>query len=626
MESTGGNMSRAFIYPLTCLLFFIISFNVDAKVENTGTKNIEIWLLKDNDIKKGFRYPITLINIKDPRQDKLDNKYYYELKGFKTKESLPFSVKLFNSHNDEFVVEFNKESKISKSYNFKPTDTKHIELEFQSDYDSELYNGNLTIYSYFDKSPYKINICDISFKIYKPRNELIKSILLAVFVLFFGVLISYSVTRKIIVNKIRYDRKVLIKRIEREVEDDFKDDNLYLKERIRALLSITSNMNNSWVFISKEKTEEYLNLAEYLLKVGKQKSEIWHRLQNNVPQGLIEEASKHLKEIDRLVSKFDVMANNTEINELLGYAGEYTKEDKKNYYWPILKERIEALIFKIGEVNKLPVSPLNDYIKELMSTLITDKDKELVLYNELQDIELNQRKLDLIWENKHSVKLNNKLIDTMRKDDNEGLERARYILQWEVENEKNWVKIKENCEVGKVKIQPPSYLVKNEVGVFTIDLGNERLNSSYLARKYLAYDWEFKFFGNSEVTDSALILKSTNMCNNTLSKFLTKEKNWKIELTITYENGSRVDTKIINTEIQVGVNEETKRIRQVSKVEMSLSFGALFFAVLTGLESKVFNNSNFGSLSDFATLFMWSIAFDQGKNFIQWFRNIGKQS
>ncbi len=443
----------------------------------------------------------------------------------------------------------------------------------------------------------------------------------AVVIIVLGGILSYFVTRGIIILRTKYRRNVLINKIRSEVED-YNDDNVYLKERIRALTSISSDLNRGWVIVSEEKINGFLDLAQYLLDVGKRKGEIWYKFQDYTPHGLIEEASKHLREVDRLVAKFDVMANETEINSRLDKAEEYTKEDKRIGYWPKLKERIDTFIDKIGDVGGLSASPANDYIKELREALVKFKDKAPVIYESLQDIELNLMKLDLVWENKDRKVLVDKLVDAARKDGFTGLKDAIYILKWEEENDTNWKKIIGNNKQRKIRINPPLSLVEDEVGVFTVDFGDDALNNSYLVRKYLTYDWKFK---HSKEQSSSLekngALQSINKRTNSLAKYLPEPETWDINLEIRY-GGHSLDSIRLN-KIVVKANKDIKGIRQISKVEMSLSLAALFLAVLSALQTEYTKKPDFGSFSDMIALFMWAVAFDQGKNMLGWIKDIG---
>ena len=440
----------------------------------------------------------------------------------------------------------------------------------------------------------------------------------AVFIILIGSALSYIVTRAVVIFRTKYARGISIKRIRKEVED-YTDDNDYLKERIRALASISEDLNNSRIFISEDKTKDFLELAKYLLEVGNRKGAIWYKLQEvGVPQGLVEEASEHLKEVDRLVAKYDVLANKEDIKSRLDKAEEYTKQDKGASYWPKLKQRIEKLLNTIGD-DAIPNTSIRDYIRELKQELEENKNKPEIEYDKLKSIELTQRKLDLIWEYKDEEGLQ-KAIDAMRKDGEDGLKRAIDILKWTKENETNWGKIKD--EQRNVKICPPSYVIEDEVGVFTIDFGEEGLNKSYMVRRGLIYDW---VFSRKNGSDKSSILSSLGMKSNSVAKYFPDPGTWEITLTIRYKDETIEESiRIIKGEIRVRPNEDKKWRKQISKVELSLTLAALGLALLSGLKSEYLSKPDFGSLSNFVDLFLWAVALDQAKNFTGWLKGIGE--
>jgi len=356
------------------------------------------------------------------------------------------------------------------------------------------------------------------------------------------------------------------------------------------------------------------------LEVGKKKGEIWYKLQDvGTPPGLIEEASEYLKEVDRLVAKYDVLTNKAEIDSQLDKAEEYTKKDKGASYWPKLKQRIEELLNKIKEAGTLPETPINKYIEELKKELEEIKEKPEIEYNKLKSIEHIQRKLDLIWEYKYEIE--NEVIETIRKEGDEGLKRAIDILKWRKENKTNWGKIKQNYNQGKVKINPPLYVIEDEVGVFTVDFGEEGLNKSYLARRGLTYDWEFTDVTPNKKT--RVPVPPSRVKTNSLAKYFPDPGTWDIILTIRYKDETIDEPIEIRKEnIRVRANEDIKWIKQISKVELGLFGAALLFAVLYGLQLDYVKKLDFGSPSDLVALFLWAVALDQGKNFIGWIKGI----
>jgi hypothetical protein len=438
-------------------------------------------------------------------------------------------------------------------------------------------------------------------------------ILAAVLVLLAGSALSYFVTRVIIIIKTKYNRNNVIKRIKREVED-YTDDNHYLKERIRALTSISTDLNKSWIFISKDKTKDFLDLADYLLEVGKRKANTWNKLQDiAAPYGLVEGAAQHLIKVDRLVEKYDVLAKKTEIDSLLDKAEEYTKEDKGPGYWLELKQKIEKLLTQKVEAKGI----VNDYMKELKKELDAFKEKAEVEYNNLKTVDDTYKKLELVYRY-NDLKDIDKAIESARKNRDKELY-ALFSFIWKEENIATWERIQQNWKEGKVEIIPPSYVIEDEVGVFTVDFGEESLNNSYLSRKGLTYDWEFKRSSNKNPTKD--LPPSRGMTSNALAKYFPDPGAYDITLTITYKDKT-VEESLEMKGITVGSNEEIKRIKQISKVEFGLYIAASILAVLSGLQTQYAAKPDFGSLNDFAALFLWAVAFDQGKNLIGWMKGI----
>lgn len=447
----------------------------------------------------------------------------------------------------------------------------------------------------------------------------------AVFIILLGSILSYFVTRAVVMYRTKYLRSNSIKRIRREVED-YTDDNEYLKERIRALASISEDLNNSRIFISDERTKDFLELANYLLEVGNRKSEIWYKLQEiGAPQGLVEEASEHLKEVDRLVAKYDVLANKEDIKSRLDKAEEYTKQDKGASYWPKLKQRIAGLLSTIGGVGTIPDTSIKNYIDELKNELDTIKDKPEIEYDKLKSVELTQRKLDLVWEYKDDEDqqgLKN-AIEAMRKDGDDGLKRAVGILKWSKENKTNWEKIKEKNKQGRVKINQPLNIIEDEVGVFTVDFNEERLNNSYLVRRGLVYDWDWVFIKDG--SGKPPVPRSAGIKPNSVGKYFPDPGTWETALTIRYKDETIEDSiQNIKSEIRVKPNEDKKWRKQISKVELSLTIAALGLALLSGLKSEYLSKADFGSPSDFVNLFLWAVALDQAKNLTGWLKGIGE--
>ncbi len=210
----------------------------------------------------------------------------------------------------------------------------------------------------------------------------------------------------------------------------------------------------------------------------------------------------------------------------------------------------------------------------------------------------------------------------MRKNGITGFNKAIYILQWEEENDTNWNRIKYNYSQGKIRINPPLSIVEDEVGIYTIDFGEEELNNSYLVRKYLAYDWRFNRSAEQNSSpERNRVLQSRNKRTNSLAKYLSEPETWDITLEIRY--GAQSLGSVVLGGIEVKANKDIKGIRQISKVEMSLSTAALFLAVLSGLQTEHAMKPDFGSMSDLIALFMWAVAFDQGKNMLGWIKDIG---
>jgi len=442
----------------------------------------------------------------------------------------------------------------------------------------------------------------------------------AVFIIFMGSVLSYLVTRVVVIFRTMYQRSISISRIKKEVED-YIDDNDYLKERIRALASISGDLNHGKIFfISEDKTKDFLELAKYLLEVGNRKGEIWYKLQEvGAPQGLVEEASEHLKDVDRLVAKCDVLANKEDIKSRLDKAEECTKQDRGASYWPKLKQRIEKLLNEIGGGDAIPNTSIRDYVRELTNELEANRNKAEIEYNKLKSIEQTQRKLDLIWMYKDKDGLEEAVV-AMRENGDDALKRAIHILKWSKENKTNWEKIKE--KQAKVKINQPLNIIEDEVGVFTVDFGEEGLNRSYLVRKGLIYDW---VFSRKEGPDKSSILSSPGIKTNLVAKYFPDPGIWEITLTITYKDETIEDfIKITKGEVRVRLNEDIKRIRQISKAELGLFIAALVFALLSGLKSEYLNKPDFGSPSDFINLFLWAVALDQAKNFTGWLKGIGE--
>jgi hypothetical protein len=443
----------------------------------------------------------------------------------------------------------------------------------------------------------------------------------AVLIILLGAVLSYFVTRGFVMYRTKYVRSNSIKRIRKEVED-YTDDNEYLKERIRALASISEDLNKSWIFISEDRTKDFLELAKYLLEVGNRKGEIWYKLQEaGVPQGLVEAASVHLKEVDRLVAKYDVLANKEEIKSRLDKAEEYTKQDKGASYWLKLKQRIEELLKAIEGVGTIPNTSIKNYIEELKNRLDTIKDKPEMEYDQLKSVELTQRKLDLVWEYKDDEGLQ-KAIEAMRKNGDDGLKTAIAILKWSKENETNWEKIKEKNKQGRVRINRPLNVIEDEVGVFTVDFNEERLNNSYLVRRGLVYGW---VFSRKNGSGKPPIPVSVGIKTNSVGKYFPDPGTWEIAVTIKYEDETTEEpTQVIKGEIRVKPNEDKKWIKQISKAELGLFGAALGLALLSGLKSEYLSKADFGSPIDFVNLFLWAVALDQAKNFAGWLKGIGE--
>ena len=438
-------------------------------------------------------------------------------------------------------------------------------------------------------------------------------VLAAVLVLLAGSALSYFVTRVIIIIRTRYNRNRKIKRIKQEVED-YTDDNQYLKERIRALASISTDLNKGWIFINKDKTRDFLELADYLLEVGKRKANTWNKLQDiDAPYGLVEGAAQHLQKVDGLVGKYDVLAKKTEIDSLLDKAEEYTKEDKGPGYWLELKQKIEKRLSEEVEAK----GKVNDYIKKLKKELEAFKEKGEVEYNKLKTVDDTYKKLELVYRYKDLKDLD-KAIETARENGEKELI-ALFSFIWKEENITTWERIQQNWKHGKVEIIPPSYVIEDEVGVFTVDFGEESLNNSYLARKGLTYDWEFRV--SSKKNPAKKIPPSRSMKSNSVAKYFPGPGTYDINLTIAYKDKT-VDKPLERKGITVSPNEDIKRIKQISKVEFGLYIAASILAVLSGLQSQYAAKPDFGSLNDFAALFLWAAAFDQGKNLIGWMKGI----
>jgi len=441
----------------------------------------------------------------------------------------------------------------------------------------------------------------------------------AVIILFLGSLLSYFVTRVVVILKTKHDRSTKINEIKRKVEN-YDDDNEYLKERIRALADISETLNSSNIFIAPEKTKYFLDVADCLLKVGMRKGQIWHYLQRiGAPEGLIELASKHLKEVDWRVAKYDVISKKADIDSELDKAQDFANVDQQNIYWPILKERIEKFFTRVAQQGGVSHKDLGPHWDSMKDKLENDKNRTDIDYEDLRPIEQDLIKLDVMHKQKDKLKNLNpdEIAEIMMVGDEENFYRTRFILLWKDENDKNWDRIEQNKTKNLVKINEPSYLDQKEVGVFTVDFGNDDLNRSYLVRKELEYEWHFNAAAAGNNTELPPIILKTN----SLAKYFSELGTYNITLTIRNKANSR-SIEITKNGIEVAKNKDLKIARQISKIELVLALFALVLAVLSGMQTEYFTKADFGSTKDIIALFIWAAAFDQGKNIVGWAKGI----
>ena len=110
---------------------------------------------------------------------------------------------------------------------------------------------------------------------------------------------------------------------------------------------------------------------------------------------------------------------------------------------------------------------------------------------------------------------------------------------------------------------------------------------------------------------------------NSLAKYFPKYGTYDFVLNVTNPEAPADRTIDIEEKaVGVSVNEDLKRIRQVSKVELGISLATMVLAVLSGLQTEYFAKADFGSPGDLIALFLWAAAFDQRKNAIGWAKSI----
>ena len=138
-------MRKAIIF--FCILLVFISFKAEAKIEKIGTENLEILLSKDYQLDKGIEVPFLLRNTSGDEQ-----KVYYELTSFKTKENKMITAELFevpDSGKRETLLTYKGEPQLLKNPStFHGNALKTFNLKFQLKPESDTYTGILNIYAF----------------------------------------------------------------------------------------------------------------------------------------------------------------------------------------------------------------------------------------------------------------------------------------------------------------------------------------------------------------------------------------------------------------------------------------------------------------------------------------------
>lgn len=313
----------------------------------------------------------------------------------------------------------------------------------------------------------------------------------AALIILIGSLISYTVTRGFINLKKRGDRNTHIRKIRRESED-LTDINRIVCERIRALASVAKDLNKKFFFNNNDKTLSFLEIADFLVTVSQRKEAVWKEVaKKEAPMGLVEEVKDYFKEIDRLVMKYDIVPYKDEITANLNEAEKCTTDEKGAAYALELQNRIKKILAKHEKPAHPDINKINKFETDLRNQLAQFEQKEHISYAELKPAEITLRLYKLITEYGFDNQILEKAIERFHHadDDESGLQEAMKVAYWDRENQAVWQEILNN--ENNISIKAPLKPTTDEVGIYSIDFGSEKLNNSYLVRKILTYHWTF---------------------------------------------------------------------------------------------------------------------------------------
>ncbi len=387
-------------------------------------------------------------------------------------------IKTDNDHN--LNQQFEPDSFITSIQSLSARTSKNIVLPFPPVYEAGTYTTTFSIESdNLEPQQFLVNL------------QLKRPALYAALIILIGSLLSYTVTRGFINLKKRGDRNIHIRKIRKESED-LTDINRIVRERIRSLASVAKDLNQKFFFNNNDKTLSFLEIADFLATVSQRKEAIWKAItKKDVPPGLVEEVKDYFKEIDRLAMKYDVAPYKNDITANLNDAEKCTSDDKGAAYALELQNRIKKILTK----QLKPVHSKNNEIAEFESNLrqqLTERQqKENLSYTELKPAEIILRMYKLVTEYRIRDQILQKAISGFlaAEDAETGLQEAMKIAYWNHENQAVWEEILNNK--NDISIKAPLKPTTNEVGIYSIDFGSEKLNNSYLVRKLLTYYWSF---------------------------------------------------------------------------------------------------------------------------------------
>jgi len=194
-----------------------------------------------------------------------------------------------------------------------------------------------------------------------------------------------------------------------------------------------------------------------------------------------------------------------------------------------------------------------------------------------------------------------------------------------------WRKVREAVERSEAHISPSKQMPTGTAvealspARFEVSVGDDRLDEQILLQSRMVAEWTLELEPRRKSSKFLKPpLKWTVRANgNSLVQFAPEEGKLTVGLVLSHRNQK---TKPITAKLDIESSHRNIVRRLFAVEEIVLVAVSFVTALASGLVLYYIPNPSFGSLQDYLALFTWGVGVDQGKNLVQTFQNLRKQS